>query len=88
MVARRCARRALLLLCLVLTFILGLAFLGIKTIEYTEKMEKHHVPGFHYSTQSFINPASDPEVYKEYHDKPLSPDMADRPRYASSSTSP
>ena len=26
--------------------------------------------------KSFLNPASDPEVYKEYHDKPLSPDMA------------
>ncbi len=66
-----------LVLCLVLTFILGLAFLGIKTIEYTEKIEKHHVPGFHYSVQSFTNPASDDEVHKEYpNDKPLAPDMA------------
>jgi len=30
--------------CLVLTFILGLGFLGIKSIEYGEKIEKHHVP--------------------------------------------
>ena len=30
------------------------------------------------ATQSFLNPASDPEVYKEYHDKPLSPDMAQK----------
>ncbi|MGB6691885.1 MAG: cytochrome c oxidase subunit 3 family protein [Terracidiphilus sp.] len=65
-----------LVLCLVLTFLLGLVFLGIKTIEYSEKIEKHHVPGFHYSVQSFVNPATDPEVYKEYRDKPLSPDMA------------
>ncbi len=69
-------RRRGLVLCLMLTFILGLCFLGIKTIEYTEKIEKHHVPGFHYSLQSFLDPASDPEVYKEYHDKPLPLDMA------------
>ncbi|MGA2560470.1 MAG: cytochrome c oxidase subunit 3 family protein [Terracidiphilus sp.] len=65
-----------LVLCLVLTFILGLGFLGIKSIEYGEKIEKHHVPGFHYSLQSFTNPASDPEIFKEYHDKPLMGDMA------------
>jgi cytochrome c oxidase subunit 3 len=69
-------RKGTLVLCLVLTFILGLVFLGIKTIEYSEKWEKHHVPGIHYSVQSFVNPASDPEVYKEYHDKPLPMDMA------------
>ena len=57
-------RKSGLVLCLVLTFLLGLVFLGIKTIEYKEKIEKHHVPGFHYSLQSFLNPASDPEVYK------------------------
>ena len=65
-----------LVLCLVLTFILGLGFLGIKTIEYKEKIDKHHVPGFHYSLQSFLDPASDPEIYNEYHDKPLALDMA------------
>ena len=69
-------RRKGLVLCLTLTFILGLGFLGIKTIEYSEKIEKHHVPGFHYSLQSFVDPASDPEIYKEYHDKPLALDMA------------
>ncbi len=65
-----------LVLCLVLTFILGLGFLGIKTVEYKEKIEKHHVPGFHYSLQSFTDPQSDPEIYNEYHDKPLALDMA------------
>jgi len=30
---------------LVLTIVLGLAFLGIKGVEYAEKFEKHHVPG-------------------------------------------
>ena len=65
-----------LVLFLVLTFILGLGFLAIKTVEYKEKIEKHHVPGFHYSLQSFVDPASDPEIYKEYHDKPLPLDLA------------
>jgi cytochrome c oxidase subunit 3 len=65
-----------LVLCLVLTFLLGLLFLGIKGIEYTEKIEKHHVPGFHYSLKSFTDPASDTEVYDAYHDKPLSVGMA------------
>jgi cytochrome c oxidase subunit 3 len=65
-----------LVLCLILTFILGLGFLGIKTIEYSEKIEKHHVPGTHFSLQSFVDPASDPAIFKEYHDKPLALDMA------------
>jgi cytochrome c oxidase subunit III len=69
-------RKGLLVLFLVLTFLLGLVFLGIKTIEYREKYEKHHIPGLHYSVQSFVDPASDPEVYNEYHDKPLPLDMA------------
>ncbi len=62
-----------------LTLFLGLVFLGIKGIEYHEKWEKHHVPGFHYSERSFLNPASDPEVHKAYpDDKPLAPDMAQK----------
>jgi cytochrome c oxidase subunit 3 len=65
-----------LVLCLVLTFILGLGFLGIKSIEYHEKWEKHHIPGLHYSMASFLDPASDPETYREYHDKPMALDMA------------
>lgn len=69
-------KKSALVLCLVLTFVLGLVFLGIKGIEYHEKWVKHHVPSFHYSTKSFTDPASDKEVYSEYHDKALMPDMA------------
>jgi cytochrome c oxidase subunit 3 len=68
-------RRRGLVLCLILTFILGLGFLGIKSIEYSEKIEKHHVPGFHYSLQSFIDPDSD-SAAKAAGDKPLPLDMA------------
>jgi len=71
-------RKSGLVLCLVLTFVLGLGFLGIKSIEYHEKWVKHHVPGLHYSVESFVNPESDPEVYNEYHDKPLGMDMASK----------
>jgi cytochrome c oxidase subunit III len=71
-------KKGMLLVFLGLTWLLGMAFLGIKTIEYSEKIEKHHVPGFHYSVASFVDPASDPEVYKEYHDKPLAFDMAEK----------
>ncbi len=39
------AKRALLLGSLALTILLGFGFLGIKTIEYREKFENHHVPG-------------------------------------------
>jgi cytochrome c oxidase subunit 3 len=69
-------KKGLLVFFLCVTWVLGIGFLGIKSIEYHEKWEKHHIPGLHYSVQSFVNPASDPEVYKEYHDKPLAPDMA------------
>jgi cytochrome c oxidase subunit 3 len=69
-------RRRGLVLSLALTFLLGLVFLGIKTVEYREKIEMHHVPGFHYSLQSFLDPESNPGVYKEYHDQPLPLDMA------------
>lgn len=55
-------RKGALILFLILTFILGFVFLGIKGMEYKEKFEKHHVPGEHYSLQSFINPASDAEA--------------------------
>jgi cytochrome c oxidase subunit 3 len=69
-------RRRGLVLSLSLTLILALSFLGIKTVEYREKIERHHVPGFHYSISVFLDPQSNPEVYAEYHDKPLSLDMA------------
>ena len=70
-------KQGALVLCLILTFILGIGFLGVKTIEYREKWEKHHIPGIHYSVQSFVNPASDPEVHEKYPgDKPLAMDMA------------
>lgn len=47
--AAQTSRRALLIGSLVLTMIFGLAFLGIKGIEYKDKFEEHHVPGASFS---------------------------------------
>ena len=42
--AQMCRRRALVMW-LLLTMVLGAAFLGIKAYEYAHKFEEHHVPG-------------------------------------------
>src|SRR6202045_5541996 len=42
--AAQTARRTLLIGSLVVTMVLGLAFLGIKAKEYKDKFEEHHVP--------------------------------------------
>jgi cytochrome c oxidase subunit 3 len=68
-------RKSGLVLCLALTLTLGLGFLGIKSIEYREKIEKHHVPGLHYSLSAFLDPDYD-EAARAAGDKPLSLDMA------------
>ena len=68
-------RKGGLVLCLILTFILGLGFLGIKSIEYAEKIEKHHFPGIHYSLSSFLDPGDD-EAARAAGDQPLPLDMA------------
>src|ERR1700730_16050491 len=47
--AAQTARRTLLLASLVVTMVLGLAFLGIKAKEYKDKFEEHHVPGASFS---------------------------------------
>jgi cytochrome c oxidase subunit III len=43
--AAQMGRRRSLILWLVLTMVLGAAFLGIKAYEYAHKFEEHHVPG-------------------------------------------
>ena len=43
--AAQLGQRRTIMLFLVLTIILGLAFLGIKGFEWTEKFHEHHVPG-------------------------------------------
>lgn len=40
------SRRGMLIVCLALTMVLGAVFLGIKSYEYYEKYEEHHMPLF------------------------------------------
>ena len=68
-------RKSALIMFLIVTFVLGFVFLGIKGTEYKEKWEKHHIPGSHYSLQSFLHPSTDP-VAKAAGDKQLPLDIA------------
>ena len=43
--AAQVGQRTMIIVCLILTLILGIAFLGIKAYEWNEKFEMHHVPG-------------------------------------------
>jgi cytochrome c oxidase subunit 3 len=47
-----------------LTILLGSAFLGIKSVEYREKFETHHVPGptFHFVPESEHVKVTDPQL--------------------------
>ena len=68
--------RRLLVIFLWLTTIFGVAFLGVKTVEYHEKWEKHHIPGASFDVREFINPPAkhDGKPLSE----PLAPDMAQK----------
>jgi len=52
--AAQTGRRMMLVGNLALTLVLGLAFLGIKGVEYKEKFERHHVPGASFQFQEKI----------------------------------
>ena len=56
---------------LILTIVLGLAFLGIKSVEYAEKFELHHVPGPNFSIEQFVHPTNPKAIA-------LAPDMAEK----------
>jgi cytochrome c oxidase subunit 3 len=64
-------KKKLLVLFLVLTSILGIAFICVKGVEWHEEWVRHHVPGFNYDVSQFINPSA-----YGLEQKPLSPDMA------------
>lgn len=64
-------RKGQLIAFLLLTIVLGLVFLGIKGVEYTQKFEDHHVPGPNFSIQEFVHPTNPRAIA-------LSPDMAEK----------
>ncbi len=53
-----------------ITIVLGLVFLGIKSVEYHEKYTAHHIPGANFSIEDFVHP-------KDARDVALAPDMAE-----------
>ena len=67
-------RKGLLVLMLILTTFFGLIFLGIKTDEYHEKWEKHHIPGANFDISEFANP----RAHGITNEEPLPVDMAQR----------
>jgi cytochrome c oxidase subunit 3 len=52
--AAQMGKRKLLVTLLILTLIFGLAFLGIKGIEWHEKFKEHHIPGSSFSAADLI----------------------------------
>jgi cytochrome c oxidase subunit 3 len=53
--AAQMGKRKLLVLLLVLTIVFGLAFLGIKGIEWYDKYTEHHIPGASFSAEDLIH---------------------------------
>jgi cytochrome c oxidase subunit 3 len=52
--AAQMGKRKLLVILLLLTMLFGLAFLGIKGIEWYQKYEEHHIPGSTFSAENLI----------------------------------
>ncbi len=61
---------------LILTSVFGVAFLGIKAVEYHEKWEKQHIPGLRFSIADFVHPEKGSDGRPT--DKPLPVDMAEK----------
>jgi cytochrome c oxidase subunit 3 len=70
-------KQQMLVWMLILTTLFGVAFLGVKSVEYREKWEKHHIPGAGFDVREFVNPPVDAKTGKP-DQKPLAPDMAQK----------
>jgi cytochrome c oxidase subunit 3 len=65
--AAQLGKRKALIGWLLLTIVLGFAFLGIKADEYAEKFEKHHVPGPNFSYHELLpGQANLPPAERQY----------------------
>ena len=53
--AAQTGKRKTLVVLLVITLLFGLAFLGIKGIEWYQKFEEHHVPGLSFSAADLVH---------------------------------
>ncbi len=74
--AAEVGRKSALVWYLILTTIFGIAFLGVKYVEYHEKWEQSHIPGIKFSIADFVHPKPDKEG--KLRDKPLPVDMAEK----------
>jgi len=52
--AAQMGKRKLLVVLLILTILLGFAFLGIKGIEWYEKYQEHHIPGASFNAADLV----------------------------------
>jgi cytochrome c oxidase subunit 3 len=61
--ATRAARQRMLVTCLVLTALLGTAFMGFKAVEYYDDYQKKLVPGLQFDPQEWtrMSPPADPQ---------------------------
>jgi cytochrome c oxidase subunit III len=53
--AAQMGRRKLLVILLLLTMVFGLAFLGIKGVEWYDKYQEHHIPGSTFNVDKLIH---------------------------------
>ncbi|HEY6338262.1 MAG TPA: cytochrome c oxidase subunit 3 family protein [Candidatus Sulfotelmatobacter sp.] len=65
--AAQTARRGLLIVSLIVTLLLGFVFLGIKSKEYYDKFEEHHVPGPSFSFENVPIPGHPGEYANPQH---------------------
>src|ERR1700732_2141020 len=52
--AAQMGKRKLLVILLLLTIVFGLAFLGIKGVEWYRKIQEHHIPGSSFSADDLV----------------------------------
>jgi len=66
--AAQMGKRKLLVVLMLLTLVFGLAFLGIKGVEWTAKFKEHHVPGasFHFEQTELDGKSIDPQHIQLY----------------------
>jgi cytochrome c oxidase subunit 3 len=66
--AAQMGKRKLLVVLMLLTLVFGLAFLGIRGVEWTSKFKEHHVPGasFHFDQTTLDGRPIDPQHIQLY----------------------
>jgi cytochrome c oxidase subunit 3 len=66
-------KKQILVWCLILTSIFGVAFICIKGVEWHDEWVHGHIPGAHFDISEFVNPAA-----YGLHQKAIAPDAAEK----------